>query len=115
MISLNTFSSLVSISPEYASLAYIDVEISYPEKEDRIDTRALIDYGEEGNFVNEQFSKTNLIPHVPKFISIILVLANDECSERGSVTRFNPIIHKTGRNKESIALDIATVVHDIIL
>ena len=93
----------------------MDVEISYPEKEGWIGTRELLDCGGQGNFVNEQFSKENLIPRVPKSIPIALVLADGECSDRGPITQFNPVILKTGRNEEPIGLDIATVAHDIIL
>ena len=114
-VSSNRFSSLISVSSEYIPLAYIDVEVSYPGKEDWIVTRALIDCGGQGNFVNEEFSKENLIPHLPKSIPIALVLTNGECSDRGPITRFNPVILKTGRNVEPIGLDIATVAHDIIL
>ena len=64
----------------------MDVEISYPEKEGWIGTRALLDCGGQGNFVNEQFSKENLIPRVPKSIPIALVLADGECSDRGPIT-----------------------------
>ena len=68
--SSNRFSSLASVSPEYAPLAYIDVGISHLEKEGRIDTRALLDCGGQGSFINEPFSKTNLIPHVPKSVEV---------------------------------------------
>jgi hypothetical protein len=103
------------VSPEYAPLAYIDVQISYPGKEGWIGTRALIDCSGQGNFVNEKFSKTNLTPQVPKSIPIALVLADGERCDRGPVTHFSPVTLKTGRNEEPIGLDIATVAHDIIL
>jgi hypothetical protein len=113
--SSNRFSSLASVSPEYAPLAYIDVGISHPGKEGRTDTRALLDCGGQGSFINEPFSKTNLIPHVPKSTPIALVLADGERSEKGPVTHFNPVILTTGGNEEPIALDITNVGHDIIL
>jgi Reverse transcriptase (RNA-dependent DNA polymerase)/RNase H-like domain found in reverse transcriptase/Integrase zinc binding domain/Chromo (CHRromatin Organisation MOdifier) domain/Integrase core domain len=108
-------SSLASVSPEYAPLAYIDVGISHPGKEGRIDTRALLDCGGQGSFINEPFSKTNLIPRTPKSIPIALVLADGERSEKGPVTHFNPVIMTIGGNDEPIALDITNVGHDIIL
>ena len=55
-VSSNRFSPFISVSPEYAPLAYIDVEISYSEKDDWIGTWALLDCGGQGNFVNEEFS-----------------------------------------------------------
>ena len=50
-----------------------------------------------------------------KSIPIALVLADGECSDRGPVTHFNPVILKIEGNEESIDLDIAIVAHDIIL
>src|SRR6266496_4209401 len=75
-ISSNRFSPLIFVLPQYAPLTYIDIEVSYPGKEDPIDTQVLLDYDDQDSFINEQFSKTNLIPYVPKSIPIVLVLAD---------------------------------------
>ena len=75
----------------------------------------LLDYDDQSNFVNEQFSKENLISCIFKFIFITLILANDKYFDKNLIIHFNSIILKIEENKESIDLNIIIITHDIIL
>ena len=111
----NQFFFFIFIFSKYIFLVYIDIEISYLKKKDWIDIQVLLNYDDQSNFVNKQFSKENLIPRVLKSILITLILVNNKCFDKNLIIHFNLIILKIKENEESINLNIITITHDIIL
>jgi len=114
-VSPNPFTPLVKEEPRYSPLAYIDVEFKDPEKEEWRPTRALIDCGGQGSFINSNLSKNCQLPRKLKQHPISLVLADGSHSQAGHITHYNPLVLKTADHEENIGLDVSPTSHDIIL
>ena len=113
----NRFAPLESIEPEYASLAYLDVEICYPGAKEWNTTRAMLDCGGQGSFINKEFCQVYQIPQaqVLKPTPLPLILADGQSSRGGDVTHYTPLLLNIGGNVETITLDTSTTAHDVIL
>lgn len=101
--------------PEYSPLAYVDVEIKTSESKEGIATRALVDCGGQGSFINDKLSQRYQLPSLPKLHPVSLILADGSQSTAGHVTHFNPLLLHTAGNDEPISLDVAPTSHDVIL
>ena len=110
----NRFVSLASV-PEYAPLAYVDVEVKSTESGEWAATRAMIDCGGQGSFISDSFSQHYHLPHHPKTQPVSLILADGSQSQSGHVTQYNPVTLRTAGNEELLGLDIAPTTHDIVL
>src|SRR5579859_8197788 len=78
-------------------------------------TRALLDSGGQGSFINHQLSTRYQLPCLVKPTPISLILADGSPSKGSNVTHFNPLILRIASNEEAIGLDIAPTTHDIVL
>jgi len=112
--STNRFQPLAATIPDYQPLAYVDVEVGTPNSGEPISTRAMVDSGGQGSFINRNLSQTYHLPNVPKSPPVTLVLTDGEPSPH-TITHFSPLLLKTGSNTEPYALDITNMAHDIIL
>ena len=111
----NCFAPLESVEPEYSSLAYLDVEICYPGAKEWNTTRAMLDCGGQGSFINREFCQVYQIPQVLKPTPLPLILADGQSSRGGDVTHYTPLLLNIAGNAETIALDTSMTAHDIIL
>ena len=104
------------VEPEYGPLGYIDVDISSLKSSEWIPTRALIDSGGQGSFINDKLVKRYpQIPTRPKSTPISLVLADGCASKGGDIIHYSPLVMRIGDNEEEIGLDIAPTTHHIVL
>ena len=110
----NRFQPLEPTIPDYQPLAYVDVEVSAPDSGESVVTRALVDSGGQGSFINRNLAKTYNLPRVAKTPPVTLILADGEPSPH-TISHYSPLTLKTGSSAESCALDIANTTHDIIL
>jgi hypothetical protein len=108
----NRFSPL---APEYSPLAYVDVDVKAEESEEWVTTRAMVDCGGQGSFINDKFSHQHQLPRRPKSYPVSLVLADGSQSQAGHLTQYNPVLLRTADNEEQLGLDIAPTSHNIIL
>jgi hypothetical protein len=112
----NRFAPLAP-TPEYSPLAYIDVDFKPvgARDEEWNSTRAMVDCGGQGSFINEKFSRYCHLPSHTKAHPVSLILADGSQSQAGHITHYNPITLRTGGNEETLAVDVAPTAHDIIL
>src|SRR5579859_1284016 len=61
-VSPNQFESLANVIPEYRQLRYVDVDVKARESGEWISTRALLDSGGQGSFINDQLSTRYQLP-----------------------------------------------------
>src|SRR5579859_2252146 len=104
-----------NVTPEYCPLRYVDVDVKAGESSKRMSTRALLDMGGQGSFINDKLSTRYQLPRLVKPTPISLILANGSPSKGGNVTHFNPLILRIAGNEEAIGLDVAPTTHDIVL
>ena len=110
----NRFSTLAPV-PEYSPLAHIDVDLKQAGGTDWVSTRALIDCGGQGSFINNKLSHRYHLPQCPKTHPVSLVLADGSQSQAGRITHYNPLILRTAGHEEPLGLDVAPTAHDVIL
>ena len=116
----STFSSpnrFASLAPEYSPLAYVDVDVKAADSESEgwVSTRAMVDCGGQGSFINDNFSQQYQLPCRPKSFPVSLILADGSQSQARPLTQYNPVLLRTAGNEEPLGLDIAPTSHDIIL
>ena len=116
-LSLNTTTDL-SPTPEYCPLGYIDVDIkgTLDSGEGWVSTRALIDSGGQGSFINDKlFEYYQHLPCLTKPQPISLILADGRPSKGGNIKSYSPLTLRIASNQETIALDVAPTTHHIVL
>ena len=102
--------------PEYGPLGYLDVDIGSLESSEWISTRALIDSGGQGSFINDKLVKRySQFPRLAKSTPVSLVLADGRPSKGGDLTQYSPLILRIAGNEEEIGLDIAPTTHHVVL
>jgi hypothetical protein len=99
--------------PEYSPLAFIDVELLVPGRDQWVASRALLDPGGQGSFIN--YTLCHSYPQISKSMPLGLTLADGKPSSSGSVTHHTPLMMKIAGHAEPIGLDISSLAHDIIL
>ena len=65
----------------------------------------MLDCGGQGSFINDKWSQTYHLPHLPKRHPVTLVLANGE-SAPNTVPRYNPLLVHTAGSTEFLGLDV---------
>src|SRR5277367_3543104 len=110
-VSPNRFAPL---APEYSPLAFVEVEIKAgnSESERWVPTRAMVDCGRQGSFINNNFSQQYQLSCHPKSYPVSLVLADGSQSKAGHIIQYNPVILCTAGNEESLSLDVTLTPHD---
>src|SRR5579859_6014501 len=108
----NRFAALES---EYRPLCYVDVDFKAPGAEEWRTTRAMVDCGGQGSFINDKLSRDYQLPHRPKCLPVSIVLADGSSSQAGLITQYNPLILRVAGNEEPISMDVAPTAHNIIL
>src|ERR1700738_3208053 len=78
------------LEPQYQPLAFINIDIKSPDMERWRSTRAMVNCGGQGSFINKNLSKSYQLPHQPKRFSVLLVLADGRPSQAGPITHYNP-------------------------
>ena len=91
------------------------MELKPTGTEDWVATRAMIDCGGQGSFINEKFSHYHRLPSRIKTHPVSLVLADGSQSQAGNITQYNPLSLRTAGNEEPLSLDVAPMTHDVIL
>ncbi len=100
--------------PEYRPLCYIDVEVK-GDNTDWITTRALLDSGGQGSFINDKLFNRYALPCLPKPRPISLILADGQPSKGGDIHSYTPVTLRIAGGEEAIGLDVAPTTHHIVL
>src|SRR5579859_1423568 len=75
-VSPNRFEPLANVIPEYRQLRYVDVDVKARESSEWMSTRALLDSGGQGSFINDQLFTRYQLPCLVKPTPISLILAD---------------------------------------
>jgi len=111
---VNRFSPLATILPEYTELIEVDTVISLSDGKE-VPASALLDTGSQGSLIDDTFVQKNAIPLKPKPEPMILKLADGEEALKKDLTQYAPVQLQVNDHHEHIALDVTTLTHDIIL
>ena len=104
-----------SILPEYSPLAFISTRICQSSSSLWITLVALIDCGAQGNFISPSVIEKHLMDLVPKSVPLPVQMADGLLSRGGLVSHYAPVTLDLGGHQESLALDVTTTPHPIIL
>ncbi len=102
------------LGPEYRPLCYIDVEVK-GDNTDWITTRALLDSGGQGSFINDKLFNRYALLCLPKPRPISLILADGQPSKGGDIHSYTPVTLRIAGGEEAIGLDVAPTTHHIVL
>jgi hypothetical protein len=91
------------------------VDLKPTDSKEWISTRAMVDCGGQGSFINNKFSHRYSLPRHTKVYPVSLVLADGSQSQAGHITQYNPVTLRTADSEERLGLDVAPTAHDIIL
>jgi hypothetical protein len=91
------------------------VDVREPESKEWITTRALLDSGGQGSFINDNLSTRYQLPRLTKPHPISLILANGRPSKGGNINHYTPLMLRVADHEEEISLDIAPTIHHIVL
>ena len=110
-ISVATSESL----PQYSPLAFIFVRVRQSESSPWISTIALLDSGAQGNFISRAFAQRYLFDHLQKNTPLSLQMGDGKPSRGGQISQYTSLQMEVNGHQESLALDITSTPHDIIL
>jgi len=110
-ISVATSESL----PQYSPLAFIFVRVRQSESSPWISTIALLDSGAQGNFISRAFAQRYLFDHLQKNAPLSLQMGDGKPSRGGQISQYTSLQMEVNGHQESLALDITSTPHDIIL
>ena len=77
--------------------------------------RILIDSGDQDSFINDNLSTRYQLPCLTKPHPISLILTDGRPSKDGNINHYTPLILRITDHEEEISLDIAPIIHHIIL
>jgi hypothetical protein len=91
------------------------MDIRESESKEWITIRILLDSGDQDSFINDNSSTRYQLPRLIKSYPISLILTDGRPSKDDNINHYTPLILRIIDHEEEISLDIAPIIHHIIL